>query len=104
MRGVQVSNKTFTLLGVMLLAVGSSALALAGFSVYMTEQACQGGNSPVPDQGCGYIFNPAFWQDTPQQSWLTYGPVAIALGIISLIAARLESLPRKPNPKPATTA
>ena len=89
-------DKTFTYAGVALSVVGVSVIVMAGIPIYATYQACLGGNSPQPDQGCGYILNPAFWQDTPSVVALaTVGPIVLLVGILCLVIARHISSLRK---------
>lgn len=80
-------RKVFGIAGAMLIASGLLALAFVGFVFFTTYQTCQGGNSPQPDQGCGYILNPAFWLGDPLDATLTFGFVAVTLGIFCSIVA-----------------
>ena len=69
------------------MASGLLAFAFSEVTIYMTVEACQSGNSPNPPQGCGYIWNLAFWQGYPQVTSLNYGIAAVGLGAFCIIIA-----------------
>ena len=82
--------KALTYFGVALFMGGALAMILAGLPMYLTYQTCLTGNSPQPDQGCGYILNLAFWQDTPQVLLLiASGLVALSFGVVCMVVGRL---------------
>jgi hypothetical protein len=77
--------------GVVLLVFGILILCLVGFSIYLAQGDCEGGLSPQPPQGCGYVLHLALyvWGDS---YLILYGVVAIAIGLVILVFGRPRRL------------
>jgi hypothetical protein len=78
-------------IGVVLVVAGVLLLCLVGFSIYLAQQNCEGGLSPQPPQGCGYVIHLAFYVWGESYSIL-YAIIALALGLAVLVFARSEAI------------
>jgi hypothetical protein len=54
-RSAQTLSKVSRYLGILLLAVGILGITWVPLDIRMNQTDCEGGLSPVPSQGCGYV-------------------------------------------------
>jgi hypothetical protein len=99
MKGKQFLSRASLYVGIVLLAFGIVATASILFEIPLTQNLCEGGLSPVPAQGCGYIPQLVLfvWGYYPA---LVYGLYSIYAGCAVLLVRWLAQVWPRIDKKP----
>jgi hypothetical protein len=87
--------------GILLLAIGILAVSAVPFNIWQTQLDCEGGLSPVPNQGCGYVPQLVMFGQGPASLYplivsgvyLMYAGIAFL--VIAWVASRFTQKPLK---------
>lgn len=71
--------------GLALLAIGIVTTAFVVVSIRLNQSNCQGGEGPVPDQGCGYVPELILFGPADQFPMLLSGLYLTYLGGVVLV-------------------
>jgi hypothetical protein len=84
---IRTLSKMARYLGILLLALGMLVTAYAVYNIISTQDACEGGLSPRPAQGCGYVPELVMfhWSPNDQYPIIILGLYIMYAGIAVLV-------------------
>lgn len=88
---MQLRNSVFRITGIVVVTSSLLWLLFIGWSIYASYGDCQGGLSPQPSRGCGYVLHLALyvWGDS---YYVLYGVVALVIGLVLFFLSKLKRL------------